>query len=449
MMGCLSHSDTMTHQRRDGFYILILGCATFMLFGLAMSLSTPGQLIDFKAIYYSGRCVLSGHDPYSEDAMIQAYIAGEGPSVASSSMRLANQSVTVFVYPPTALLLAVPIALLPLKAAIVVWQLLIAACGVLSSFLLWNLAADFAPRLCAILIAVSTIGSGGLFLIGNIAGIVICMCLVSTWCFLRHRCVWAAATVFAFCLVIKPHDVGLVWLYFLLAGGAHRKNALRTLALSAVLGCLALALVPRVSPQWIPELKGNLATTSAPGGRSDPGPQGVSNSSIGMIVDLQAAISVFCNSPLLYNLVSYSISGALFLCWIVTTLRFKPSLTRDLLALGTVSALTNLGTYHRNYDARIVLLVVPACALAWSLGKTYRYIAASVTFLTLLFTCDFFIAVLLAFKRHIDFTHAGLLDRVVTVLIFRPIPLLLLATTLVYLWIYWQQSRQADLHGAQ
>lgn len=430
----------MAHPRTDGIYFLILGCALFLLSGLALTLAAPGQFIDFKAIYYSGHCILSGHDPYHEDDMTQAYAAGEGSAFASPSMRLPNESVTLFVYPPTALLVAVPFALLPIKAAIVFWQLLIGAGVLLSSFLMWNLAADYSPRLSAILIAVWMIGNTGLFLIGNIAGLVVCLCLIAAWCFLRQRFEWAGAVCLALCLVIKPHDVGLVWLYFLLAGASHSKNALRTLALAAVLSTVAFLWISHVAPHWVPELKANLANTSAPGGRSDPSPGGVSNSTNGMIVDLQAAISFFRDDPAFYNRCSYVISGLLVLGWLVVCFRLKPSVPRDLFALAAVSAITNLATYHRNYDARIVLLTVPACAFLWSQRKTRNYLGVAITFIVLLFTGDFTIAALLAFKRHIDLANAGWSDRLASVFVYRPLPFLLLLTSLVYLWAGWRNS---------
>ena len=439
----------MPHPRTDGIYFLILGCALFVLSGLALTLATPGQLIDFKAIYYSGRCLLSGHDPYREDDMTQAYAAGEGQSFASPAMRRPNESVTLFVYPPTTLLIAVPFALLPLKTAVLLWQLLIASGVLLSSVLMWDLAADYAPRLSAVLIALWMIGSIGLFLIGNIAGLVVSLCLIAAWSFIRSRVVWVGLICLSFGLVIKPHDVALIWLYFLFAGASHRKSALQSLVIAAALGAVALLWISHAAPQWLPELKANLAETSAPGGRSDPGPNGVSNSTNGMIVDLQAAISFFRDDPAFYNSLAYAISGVLLLGWLLITFRSAPSLTRDLLALASVSTLTSIATYHRNYDARIALLAVPACALLWSQQNPRKYLAALFTFLLLLFTGDFTIAALLAFKRNMDMANATWLTRLAAVLIWRPLPFMLLSTTLIYIWATWQYSLLARIKPEQ
>jgi len=72
-------------------------------------------------------------------------------------------------------------------------------------------------------------------------------------------------------LAIKPHDVGLVWLYFLLAGGVYRKRALQSLLITAVLGLSAFLWVSHVAPHWIGDWNSNLIATSSYGGINGPG----------------------------------------------------------------------------------------------------------------------------------------------------------------------------------
>jgi len=66
-----------------------------------------------------------------------------------------------------------------------------------------------------------------LIVLGNMAGVAIGLCVVAVWCFLRERYVAAGIFCLAISLAIKPHDSGLVWLYFLLAGGIYRRRALQ------------------------------------------------------------------------------------------------------------------------------------------------------------------------------------------------------------------------------
>ena len=88
-------------------------------------------------------------------------------------------------------------------------------------------------------------------------------------------------------LAIKPHDAGLVWLYFLLAGGVYRKRALQTLLITVVLGLSAFLWVSHVAPHWMRDWRSNLAAISAHGGLNEPGPASVTGRTAGMVIDLQ------------------------------------------------------------------------------------------------------------------------------------------------------------------
>jgi len=77
------------------------------------------------------------------------------------------------------------------------------------------------------------------------------------------------------------------------------------------------------------------------------------------VLDLQTVISVFRNDPRIYNPASYLICGLLLLAWIFVTVRSRPSRARVWLALAAISALSMLPVYHRQYDAKLLLLTVP------------------------------------------------------------------------------------------
>ena len=141
-----------------------------------------------------------------------------------------------------------------------------------AAYLMWSLAADYAPVVSGALICIFLFGSGLLLEIGNAAGITISLCVIAVWCFFKEQFVPTGILCMALSLAIKPHDAGLVWLYFLLAGGLYRKRALQTLAVTVVLGLPAILWVSHVAPHWIAELQTNLQATSARGDLNDPGP---------------------------------------------------------------------------------------------------------------------------------------------------------------------------------
>jgi hypothetical protein len=161
--------------------------------------------------------------------------------------------------------------MLPWGLAHTLWMGLIAAALILAGFLIWNLGADYSPVVSGALIGFFLANCELMMVIGNIAAIAIGLCAVAVWCFLRARFVAAGILLFAISLAVKPHDSGLVWLYFLLAGGIHRRRALQTLLTAVVLGLPGVLWTWIVSPNWMQEMRSNLLAFSAPGNPSDPG----------------------------------------------------------------------------------------------------------------------------------------------------------------------------------
>jgi hypothetical protein len=110
-----------------------------------------------------------------------------------------------------------------------------------------------------------------------------------------------------------------------------------------------------------------LAAIARTGGLNDPESQFCHRPHC-MVIDLQSAVSVFRDDPRIYNPVSYLVCGALLLVWSVSTLRSRFSQSRAWLALAAVVPLTMLVTYHRPWDAKLLMLTVPACAMLWAEG---------------------------------------------------------------------------------
>ena len=90
----------MTKSRFDGFALLLLGAAIFLLVGLALKHVSPISMGDFKVVYYSARCLLKNGDPYLERDVLRVYQA-EGRERPSESV-LNRQVMTRYFYPPTA-----------------------------------------------------------------------------------------------------------------------------------------------------------------------------------------------------------------------------------------------------------------------------------------------------------------------------------------------------------
>ncbi len=423
----------MTRARLSGLFLLLLSSGISVFWSAFIQPSALIGITDFKGVYYGARCLIDHRDPYMESEMLRFYLADGGEHPSDPNQRLIIQIVALQVYPPTTYIFISPFAMLPWRSAQLLWMILTAGGFTFAALLVWNLGTNYAPALSCLLIGFMLANSEVLFAGGNPAGIAIGLCVAAVWCFLEERFVPAGILCLAASLAIKPHDTGLVWLYFLLAGGVYRKRALQTLIVAVVLGLASILWVSQIAPHWMPELHANLLKTSAPGGLSDPGPASISQ---GTIIDLQSIVSVFRDDSRIYNPVTYLVCGALMLVWLIRTLRLHFSQRGAWLALAAVVPLTMLLTYHRPHDAKLLLLTVPACAILWAEGGPRGWIALLVNAAGIVLTADIPIAILLVFAKGLHLPMGGLWGKILTLLLLCPASLILLVMGIFYLWVY-------------
>jgi hypothetical protein len=424
--------------RPAGIALFLLCSAISLLWGIALARTANGGSSGFQAIYYGTRCLLQHHDPYRQSEL-EAVYRSEGGEPPSQSFQT-HQAVTLYVNLPTTFILVAPLAMLPWSAAHALWLALLAGAFFLAAFLIWNLRAGHGPNVSLFLVCVLIANAEVIFGGGNTAGIVVSLCVLAVWCFLNERFVPAGILCLAVSLAIKPHDVGLVWLYFLLAGGVHRKRALQVLLITGVLGLSAFLWVSHVAPHWIEDWRSNLSAISSPGGINQPGPTSVGGSTPDMVIDLQAAVSVFKDDPRIYNLVSYLVCVPILLVWAIRTLRSRFTQTRAWLALAAIVPLTMLITYHRPYDAKLLLLTIPACAILWAQGGALGRTALLISTAGILFTSDIPLAIFVIIADKLQMSTAGFFGQIVTVVLTRPASLVLLLMAIFYMSTYVRQT---------
>ena len=216
-------------------------------------------------------------------------------------------------------------------------------------------------------------------------------CVLAVWCFLKKRFVALGVLCLAVSLALKPHDMGLVWLYFLLAGGVYRKRALQTLACICRSQFAGHSVASRTSRRIGCR---NCAPTCRPSrrtaGLNDPSPASSGAHGIGMMINLQTALSFFRDDPRFYNPATYLVCGVLLLVWAFKTLRSRITPASGWLALAAIAPLTMLPVYHRQSDVLILLLLaVPACAMLWAERGLIGRLALIVTAAGFVLTGDF------------------------------------------------------------
>jgi hypothetical protein len=399
----------------------------------------------FPGIYFGTRCLAQGGDPYDLTQLRNTYSAAGFTESSSAALR---QSISLYVNLPPTFLLVAPFACLPLAAAQTLWLILLVSSFLLAAFLMWRMAADHSPSVALLLMFIVLADCEIIFSGGNTAGLVVSLCVIAVWCFLRDRFIAAGVVCLAIGLAIKPHDVGLIWLYFLLAGRIQRMRALKALGLSLALAVVAAVWVTYVAPHWLPELRSNLAEISGHGGINEPGPTSLGVNSPDMIIDLQTVVSIFVDEPNVYNPVTYGVCGLLLLGWLIAVMRFSRSRQNALSALVSAAALSMLVTYHRSYDAKLLLLAVPACAMLWAEGGSTAWIALLLGTAGVLSTSDIPLAILMRVTRNLYSPDASLAGKAFVSAVTRPAPLCLLGIAVFFLLVYVRRSRQNAGNGS-
>jgi hypothetical protein len=424
----------MTKARLDGLYLLLLGSVIFVLLGVIVESSAVVTTVDYKVVYYSARCLIQHIDPYQENEVLRIYQAESADRPLESEK--VRQIVSRYMYLPTAFAVTVPFALLPWGPAHILWLTLTIGSVIVASFLIWNVGADFAPIVSGILIGFFLANSEVLVVLCNPAGIAVSLCVVAVWCFIRERFVPAGILCLAVSLVVKPQDAGLVWLYFLLAGGVYRRRALQTLVATLALGLPGILWVWSVAPNWLQEWRSNILAFSVHGGINDPGPASTGGHGLGMLVNLQAVLSVFRDDPHFYNPVSYLICVPLLLLWLIVTLRSRPTSAKAWIGLAAIAALSMLPVYHHLYDSKILLLTVPACAMLWAEGGLIGWLALLVNTAGFALNGDVTWAIVLGLIGRLHMPPSGLSEQLLIALQVFPAPLILLVIGVFYLWVY-------------
>jgi hypothetical protein len=424
----------VTNARRDGLYLVLLGSAIFLLIGSALENAIPVTAADFRVVYYSARCLLEHRDPYNESDLKYTYRV-DGGETANDTPTI-RRTETQYIYFPSAFPITVPFAVFPFGLAHILWLAVTAGSLILSAFLMWDVGASYAPVLSGALVGLLLANCELFLAVGNPGGIAIGLCVIAAWCFIRERCVPVGVVCMALSLMLKPQDSGLIWVYFFLAGGANRKRAIQTLLVIVGLSLPATLWLSHIAPNWTNELPTNLFANSAHGDLSDPGPASSAGHGIGMMIDLQTVISVFRDDPKFYNPVAYFVAGSLILIWIIRTMRVQYSQRSAWFALAPIVALSMLPVYHRLYDAKVLLLAIPACAMLKAKGGAIAWSASLLNAAAILLTGGFPWAIFFRLLKYLPLPASPGARTILIVLQVFPVPLTLLAFGVFFLHVY-------------
>jgi hypothetical protein len=432
---------------------LLVCCAISVAWGVLLVRIMSYPLGDFQAVFYAARTALHHLDPYNTSQFLSVYRADNQPiPVEPDSFSVFFYQVATCINLPTSLFLLLPLAALPWAIAQSTWMILTTFSMFAAALLIWALSRAFAPDIAIIFTCLMLSNFAIVLSNGNLAGVAISLCVIATCCFIQDKYIPIGVLCLAVSLVIKPHCSALIWVYFMLAGKAQRRRAISTAIAAAVIFLCAAVWATVVSPHWITELSANLSQASAMGNLNDPGPTSLANNMAIGVIDLQALLSLINNKPSFYNPLAYLLCAIYLFLWARHTFRLRSKSINPWIALAPLVPISLLVTYHRPYDAKLLLLLIPACAIIWARGGAPRWPAFLLTALAILFTSDMVLLVLttLFVVQGAPSHLLGPLPETAKALMERPAPLALSAVALFYLWFYLKHAggMPSDLRSA-
>jgi hypothetical protein len=429
----------MVGVRWTGLLLLLASLGISALLGISIGRSFDGGSVDLQGIYYATKCMIQHRDPYKL-AELKAVYELEAKKIPSGSITPSQ-----FVAPcnnlPSTFLLMTPLALLTWTEASTLWVVFLLGGLFVASMLTVQAGARYAPNVSVFLACALLMNCEVGIALANAGVIVVSLCTIGAWSLIRDKFAFVGQLCLAIGLSIKPHDVFPVLAYFVLARAARRMHALKALGMATAIGLAATGWTAQVAPHWMQEWHSNVSALSMRGSLNDPGPSAPWGRGAGQVIDLHAAVSVVEDDPRIYDPVTYAVCGGLLLVWAFTALRARCSEAGPWLALASVVPLALLVTYHRPYDAKLLLLTIPACAKLWSEAGRTGKAALGLTAAAIGLTADIPLVVLSKLGANLSTSNASFFERVLTAAVLRPTPLVLLAMAVFYLWVYVRHSR--------
>lgn len=410
------------------YLLVVAGCLFFLIRGthdekLAL------HSFDFKQPYCSARCLLKNCNPYSE-ADSRTVFLNAGGSLDEGQQWLIPYSA---LYPPSTLILLAPLAALPYPVAHTVWLLISGVLFSLAALAMLELCTEYStflvPTLLSFFVASSTI----LLMHGQVASISLAFLAIGVWCLIRGRMSGFGVFCLGCSLALKPHDSWLVVLYFLFAGRQLRRRFWQICLIAggiALAGCIWCWTMP-ASTHWVRDLMVNIRGNTGLGGTDDPGLGNVGILSLG---NLQTLVSVFKDNSRFYNALAYGICALLAFALIYFASKIPATRQRHLLGIAATGCLTILPLYHREYDTRIMILVFPAIAMLLASRELWGWAGLALTGLAAILTCHTYLHWLDPHFQNLFRAegHLSTAGRLQMILLYRPIPLIMLLLTLFF-----------------
>jgi hypothetical protein len=426
------HLGGVWHNRKIAAWVLPAALIV-LLFTVRSILRHPLVEIvqDFAPVFGGASCLTEHCNPYRQSDLERQILISGG-----DLQDLPSRHQEVPVYPPSTFAVVLPFTAFPYHLASILWVLFGALTISFAAIVVTLMCLQSNVALASIMVCTILISNGGVYAAGNPGTLATGLALIAIWLIQtrnsrRQRLL--AALLLGVGTALKFTVAGPLFLWLLL-DSKSRRPALVGIGLS-----LLLLLMPAiwlshhaVSASWAMDLSKNLALASSPGGTNDPTPEGTD---AGGFTNLQTVFAVLNPYPAFYDRLTWFTCAAIGAVWILGVLRWKQD-RRKLSgpALGCLACLILLVTYHRIYDARILLVTVPALA---ALSADNRLLTFTACLLTTVGACPFVLSLAERLKHIGHFWQSS--SSIGALLLTRCAPLALLVLAIVYLWLLFQQ----------
>ena len=354
-------------ERRWGFgwsavlgILVLLAGAEFLWRG-PVRFAESSSFNDFISPYIQSRAWIQGRDPYSPENLVRLWPSGVerfyflARDLADGSLVRKRGIPTA--YPPTALVLITPVAVLPWRIAHLVWL----AIGVLAyavtvasvrsiAHLPWGARRTYVFLALALALAPFHTGLAA----GSIVIVAVAASVAAMWA-AEHQHNVMAGVLLALAVGLKP-QIGLPFFFYCLLRRRWRVTAIVAGGI-AILSALAVLRLAMSGTPWMQNyLYDNrvLFSYGSLGDFTEKDPIRLG------LINLQVVTYTILGNRVLANMLALAVAGTMGLAWLLLVSR-RGRRADDLLSLSTIAVLSLLPVYHRLYDAS--LLILP---LSWS-----------------------------------------------------------------------------------
>jgi hypothetical protein len=313
---------------------------------------------DFVTLYAGAICITHACNPYSVPDLDKVLVKARGSNVRQ------DWSDQLPIYPPTTLVLLLPLSLLSYKSATIFWYSLSLATYVFGLCWLYLFSSALGETRLIVRVGVVLLGLHFPKMLqclgfGNPSLIVTGLLLFCVFDEAESRKILRLICVAIACLLKPPLALPLVALVLFKNPKRTRDGWIATAVL--VLIFLALGLYTFLPPgmtHWLLDLSQNLALGER--GGMNPSLRGAPSNTL---LNIAALPGYFVTNPVSIRLISFAVVAILAILYLTALNRLRKSALWEsrgyLLAVATLAVMTLLPVYHRFCDIGVLLLAVP------------------------------------------------------------------------------------------